>query len=227
MIRLTLALGAIAMIGVSGNTVASEQALNAFFKDVEQLSADFTQRVEDERGSVLESTSGKLYLARPGKFRWDYYSDDQLIEGVVENGGESTSPSEPYLGQQIVANGEHLFFYDPDLEQVSKRKLDDAIGQVPSLLLVQDGADIDQHFSVTDYGVTDGLSWVSLKPKDADAGYQQLMIGFDEGLIAALLLYDGLGNSTQLKLKDVELQTKIDPTVFEFTVPDGADIITE
>jgi len=191
--------------------VASEQALRDFFSNVKSLSATFTQRVEDENGSTLENSFGKFYLARPGKFRWDYQNPDFADE----------------LSQQIVADGKDLYFYDPDLEQVSKRSLADALSQVPSLLLVQHGAALDQHFSITDFGVTDGLSWVALKPKAEDAGYQQLMIGFEGHTINSLLLYDGIGNTTHLKLSDVDSSTELAASVFEFTVPEGADLLSE
>ncbi len=191
--------------------VASEQALRDFFSNVKSLSATFTQRVEDENGSTLENSFGKFYLARPGKFRWDYQNPDFADE----------------LSQQIVADGKDLYFYDPDLEQVSKRSLADALSQVPSLLLVQHGAALDQHFSITDFGVTDGLSWVALKPKAEDAGYQQLMIGFEGHTINSLLLNDGIGNTTHLRLSDVDSSTELAASVFEFTVPEGADLLSE
>ncbi len=199
------------LVLVSGSVQASEKMLRAFFDNVQTLQASFTQRVEDEQGSTLESASGMFYLSRPGKFRWDYNNLDE--------------PDLP--GQKIVADGQHLFFYDPDLEQVSRRSLSNALGQVPSLLLVQEVSSLDAHFSITDYGLTDGLSWVALKPKDEDAGYQQLMIGFSGKDIHSLLLYDGLGNSTKLTLS--ELKTNIDfrSSRFDFAVPEGADLLVE
>jgi len=209
----------------------SEAALRSFFSDVTSLSADFVQRVEDESGSTLERSSGKFYLQRPGKFRWDYrvpslYAPDALSIDVVKLDADQSEPyTEP--GQQIVADGKDLYFYDPDLEQVSKRSLADALGQVPSLLIAQSGADIDQHFSINDFGLTDGLSWVSLKPKSEDAGYQQLMIAFDDATIRSLLLYDGLGNTTRLELNKVNVGAEIEPEKFKFVVPDGVDLLGE
>ncbi len=193
------------------SAAASEELLRDFFVNVNSLSANFVQRVEDESGSPLEVSAGKLYLSRPGKFRWDYQNLD--FEG------------EP--GLQIVADGESLYFYDPDLEQVSRRSLDDAVDQVPSLLLVQSGAELDLHFTVTDFGMADGLSWVNLTPKSEDAGYRELMVGFAEERINTLLLYDGLGNSTRLELMAVESNIDLVSSVFEFTVPPGADLLSE
>ncbi len=191
--------------------MASEVLLRDFFRDVQSLKANFTQLVEDDNGSVLDRASGKFYLSRPGRFRWDY--KNQSFDGE--------------LGQQIVADGKSLFFYDPDLEQVSKRSLDDALAQVPSLVLVQEGEGVDEHFTITEFGLTDGLSWVSLAPKDEDAAYQKLMVGFNEGVISSLMLYDGLGNSTQLQLSNVVINSELAANAFEFEIPEGADVLSE
>lgn len=201
----------LSIVSITFNVRGSEQSLKAFFTEVSTLRAHFVQRVEDEKGALLESSQGTFYLSRPGKFRWSYESEEESIE----------------LGQQIVADGEFLFFYDPDLDQVSKRSLKDSLGQVPSLLLAQSGANLDEHFTTTDYDVTDGQSWVSLKPKDSDAGYKQLMIGFNEGVIGTLLLYDGLGNSTRLDLSEVQSNLTVASDVFLFQVPEGADLLSE
>jgi len=190
---------------------ASQKLLSSFFSGVTTLTARFDQRVVDETGYVLETSSGAFYLSRPGQFRWDYDSQDPEYE----------------RGQQIVADGESIFMYDPDLEQVTKRSLVDALGQVPSLLLVQTGANIDSHFDINDFGLIDGLSWVGLKPKDENAGYQQLMIGFLGEEINTITLLDGLGNETRLSLTVVRANPELDETVFVFVPPEGADVLSE
>jgi len=167
---------------------ASVEMLESFFKEITTLEARFDQAVIDETGLTLEESSGTFYLSRPGKFRWDYNSDDPDLAS----------------GQQIVADGESIFMYDPDLDQVTKRGLEDALGQVPSLLLVQTGAEIDQHFTINDFGLIDGLTWAGLKPLDENAGYQQLMIGFLGEQINTITLVDGLGNETRLSLTAVK-----------------------
>ena len=187
---------------------ASEAMLEKFFKEVTTLQAHFEQTVMDETGFTLEESSGTFYLSRPGKFRWDYTSIDPELE----------------QGQQIVADGQSIFMYDPDLEQVTQRGLEDALGQVPSLLLVQTGANIEQHFDVNDFGEVEGLTWVGLKPKDENAGYQQLMIGFLGEEINTITLVDGLGNETRLSLTAVKDNPELATSVFDFTVPEGADV---
>ena len=191
-----------------GAAQASVAMLESFFKEITTLEARFDQAVIDETGLTLEESSGTFYLSRPGKFRWDYKSDDPDLAS----------------GQQIVADGESIFMFDPDLEQVTKRGLEDALGQVPSLLLVQTGADIDKHFVVNDFGLIDGLTWAGLKPLDENAGYQQLMIGFLGEEINTITLVDGLGNETRLSLTAVKDNPELPQSIFDFEVPEGADV---
>lgn len=190
---------------------ASEALLENFFDNVATMEAAFQQQVVDETGMTLERSSGRFYLSRPGKFRWSYRSTDADVE----------------LGQQIVADGESIYMYDPDLEQVTKRSMQTALAQVPTLLLVQSDANLQQHFVVTDIGLTDGLSWVSLKPIDPDAGYQLLMLGFQNKQLNTIELLDGLGNQTRLVLSEVEENLKLAGSVFDFTVPEGADLLSD
>lgn len=180
----------------SVNASASEAMLRSFFDDVASLQADFEQQVVDETGFTIERSRGVVYLSRPGKFRWDYLNHE-------------VADGEQALSQQILADGEWIYLYDPELEQVTQRSLQDALGQVPSLLLVQTGANVDQHFLITDFGVTDDLSWVALKPKDVDAAYQQLMIGFNKSGLAAIQLLDGLGNETKLVLSMFKVMPRL------------------
>ena len=194
---------------VVGQVKASEAALNRFFTEVKTLTAQFAQVVVDESGMTLEQSSGTVFLSRPGKFRWDYKSQDSDLP----------------QGQQIIADGQYIYMYDPDLEQVTRRGLKDAMGQVPSLLLVQSGTNIEEHFLLTDFGLTDGLNWVALKPIDEDAGYQQLMIGFKGEQISQLMLLDGLGNETRLQLSQVQENVDVAASVFNFDPPENTDVL--
>ena len=195
---------------LSFNVNASEEILNQFFQQVDSLQARFEQEVVDEQGSVLDRSNGLFYLSRPGKFRWNYNASDFADEG-----------------QQIIADGEFIYLYDPDLEQVSRRSMQDALLQVPSLVLVRSGNELRDHFSITDFGLTDGLSWVALKPKDGDASYQELMIGFSGDELRSIVLRDGLGNQTRLQLSAVDSNAKLSSSVFKFDPPEGVDLFIE
>lgn len=189
--------------------LASEKHLRSFFDDVTTMQASFKQTVVDERGEVLERSHGVFSLMRPGRFHWDYQG--------LEN--------EP--GQQIIADGRTLIFYDPDLEQLSKRRLEDALSQVPSMSLVQDAAEVDAYFEIVDIGLTDGLSWAAMKPKDVNAGYRQMLVGFRNAEIVSIQLFDGLGNTTNLDFYKVSLNPKLETSSFDFAIPEGVDVIEE
>ena len=205
----------ISVLLLSQPAFASQALLRQFLAEVTTLQAMFEQQVTDETGFVLQSSAGKMYLSRPGQFRWDYYQpplDDS---------------SQPTLTQQILADGTFLYLYDPELEQATQRSLQDALGQVPSLLLVQSAANIDSHFEVIDIGVTDGLSWVALKPKASDASYQELLIAFEQDKLRSIELLDGLGNQTRLVLSQVQNNISLDAQTFDFVLPQGVDLLRE
>jgi outer membrane lipoprotein carrier protein len=199
---------------------ASKSMLDSFFAEVNTLQANFEQRVVDETGMMLEISNGQLYLSRPGKFRWDYRSTDLATD-------QSNDPG-MLLGAQIIADGESIVIYDPDLEQATKRSMQDALDQVPSLLLVQSAtSNLQEHFTVIDIGLTDGLSWVSMKPLGEEAAYQHLMIGFLHGQLNMIVLLDGLGNETRLSLSSVKSNIDLPAQIFDFQVPDGADLLIQ
>lgn len=188
-------------------TYASEESLNNFFEHTATLKADFVQIIVDELGQVMEESKGEFYLSRPGKFRWDYLDDS----------GELT--------QQIIADGDSIYFYDPELEQLSVRGNEEAMLQVPSLVLVNSGQALDGFFVVEQLPESAGMSWVSLTPKDGDASYQKLMLAFEEGKLAEIGLFDVLGNETQLRLSHAIENIEIGSQVFVADIPDGTDVL--
>lgn len=195
----------------SQSAFASKESLIKFFNEVTTLQARFDQVVTDEVGTTLARSSGDFYLQRPGKFRWDYLSDDPDIS----------------QGQQIYSDGKKITFFDPDLETATQRSLGDALEQVPTLALVQSGESIDEFFTIIDYGITDDLSWVGLKPKDENTAYKSLLLGFDSNKLRSIVLNDGLGNETRLTLADIKINKRIKRTVFNFSPAAGVDVISE
>ncbi len=211
-IRKPLLLGSfILLFGFIGlNTAsASEAMLKRFFSDVATLQADFKQLIVDESGATLEIKNGIFSLSRPGKFRWNYVNDDEDYP----------------VGQQIISDGELITFYEPDLETANQRSMQNALEHVPTLVLMQSGDSLEQYFSITDFGLTDGLTWVALKPKDENAGYQGLMIGFAKQELNSIVLTDALGNETRLALSNVASNVDLDESLFQFKPSDGVDII--
>jgi outer membrane lipoprotein carrier protein len=114
------------------------QQLEAFLKDLTTLKADFQQTLQQDDEQTAYTSSGVFYLKRPGQLRWEY-----------------TAPSE----QLIVADGDRIWLYDIELEQVSHRSQAAALVGTPAQLL-SDQAPVSDHFQINDLGETDGLNWV-------------------------------------------------------------------
>jgi outer membrane lipoprotein carrier protein len=166
-------------------------------------SADFTQTIDDGHGKVLRSAAGKLYLERPGKFRWDY-----------------TLPSE----QLVLADGKQIWFYDKDLEQANVRDMDATLANTPASLL-SGGGSVSTQFDIKALPPAGGLQWFQLVPKRADTDFQLVRIGFDKGELASMFLADKLGQVTQLTFTHPTRNAKFQADLFSFTPPPGVDVI--
>ncbi len=180
--------------------------LKVFLKEFETLQADFTQTLLSEDGEQLEKTTGTLYLQQPGKFNWHY--------------------KEPYV-QKIITNGEVLWIYDEDLEQLTIRKFEsDMIERTPAAIILGNSR-LEQHFIQVDLGNIEGFNWVELTPRDLDAQYKNIRIGFDAKRLGMMIIADNLGQTTRIDFNDVNKNTNIADKLFNFEVPADVDVIDE
>ena len=189
-------------IGVDARADALED-LHAFVTQTKSASGTFTQRVVSSSRRASQPTSGDFIFARPGKFRWTY-----------------TKPYE----QVLVADGEKLSIYEKDLNQVTVRKLEDALGSTPAAILFGSG-DIDRSFTLRDTGTRGGIAWLEATPKGRDTTFDKISIGFRNGELAAMELRDALGQTTALEFSAVERNPRVDASTFAFTPPPGADVL--
>lgn len=194
----------LAMLPVLASATASSD-LTHFFDRVHSVSGSFEQVVIGDDDKVIGRSDGSFWIARPGKFRWDY--------------------ARPYT-QEIVADGERVWIYDPELKQVTVRPLDASIGNTPALLLAGK-VRIQDHFIVRELPARDGVEWMELKPKSADADYQAIRIGFRNGHLHALELAGGFGQTTRVTFRDTRENDRIGKDRFAFRVPEGVDVIRE
>ena len=167
-------------------------------------SADFEQTIDDGHGNVLRSAAGRLYLQRPGKFRWDY-----------------SQPSE----QLVLADGKQIWFYDKDLAQANVRDMDTSLASTPASLL-SGSASVGAQFNVTALPPSAGLQWFQLIPKHSDTDFQLVRIGFNKsGELASMFLADKLNQITQLTFSNSKRNDKFAPDLFSFVPPAGVDVI--
>jgi len=193
----------LALLALLPFSVQAEVSVTQYFRELQSLDAGFRQVVLDANGRVAQRSAGHMAMAKPARFRWDY-----------------TEPSP----QTIVADGKRLWVYDPGLEQVTVKPLDNALGSTP-LALLSGVAPIDQAFSVGKVQRIQGLDWYTLTPKSSDSDFQSLRIGFGDGELAAIELLDKLGGRTRLDFIGLKHNPALDAAEFVFTPPAGVDVI--
>jgi len=195
---------ALAIIGVPAHA-NSVDSLRAFVRETHTARADFTQTVLDRDGRTLSQASGVMAFSRPGKFRWTY--------------------DKPYA-QVIVGDGTKLWIFDKELNQVTVRKLDQALGNSPAALLAGDN-EIERFFALHDVGSRDGLAWLEATPKAKDTMFSAVRMGFAGTTLRQMELKDGLGQTTIIRFDKLERNPRLAASQFTFAPPKGADVIGE
>ena len=189
----------------SAEAVDAPNPLENFLSGLNTFSAGFEQTLLNELGDELERSIGTLYVERPGRFHWGYW--------------------EPFP-QLIISDGRSLWIYDEDLEQVTIRDVSASIEDSPAALLGGD-VDVDAHYVVIESGEVDGMRWLDLTPRDIESEYETVRLGFREGEVAAMELFDNLGQKTRIDFQDVRRNPPLEDGLFEFSPPAGVDVIDE
>lgn len=193
-----------ALNAVSARAAALEK-LKAFVEGTYSGRADFVQTVVSKSGRKPQLAAGHMMFSRPGRFRWTY--------------------EKPYY-QLIVGDGERLWVYDRDLNQVSVKKLSAALGASPAALLAGDNA-LERNFELSEGGTRDGIDWVEARPRQPEAGFQSLRIGFVGDTLRAMELTDSFGQVTTIGFDNFERNPRLPAGQFRFTPPAGADVLGE
>ncbi len=178
--------------------------LREFARDVKSGRATFTQTVTSPDGAKKKTSSGSFEFARPNRFRFAY--------------------SKPFE-QLIVADGQKVWLYDADLNQVTVRAMSQALGATPAALLA--GSALEKDFELAAQPARDGLDWVQATPRAKDTQIQALRVGFKGKGLAAMEIVDAFGQRSLLQFADVQPNAKLGDEVFRFAPPAGADVITQ
>jgi outer membrane lipoprotein carrier protein len=169
------------------------------------LRATFRQEVVSRDMELVEQASGKVILQKPGRFVWNY---EQPYERV------------------IMSNGEKIWLYEADLEQVTIRRFDAGIGETPASLLTGT-ADVLDHFEYVEASSVEGLELIQLKPRSPESDFESIILGFDGGNLVQIALLDRLEQRTRLYLTDIERPASVRADEFVFVIPEGVDVIGE
>jgi outer membrane lipoprotein carrier protein len=179
-------------------------ALREFVREVKSGRASFTQTVTSPDGVRKKVSSGSFEFQRPNRFRFAY--------------------ARPFE-QLIVADGQKVWIFDADLNQVSSRQLGQALGSTPAALLA--GGSLEQDFSLSPQPAQGGMEWALATPKAKDGAFQSLRVGFRGKVLEAVEIVDSFGQRSLLQFSGFAANVAIPPEQFRFVVPPGADLIEQ
>lgn len=195
-----VALAAVSLLATAGDGV---EQLRQFVERTRSAEGDFEQVVTARSGRKPQQASGSFAFARPGKFHWEY--------------------DRPYR-QVLVGDGQRLWTWDPDLNQVTVRTIGDALGATPAAILFGSGA-LEDDFELADGGSADGLAWVEARPRAADSGFESMRIGLDGGRLRRMEMRDNFGQTTLITFTRLQANPSLAAERFRFVPPAGADVI--
>ena len=179
--------------------------LKSLLQQTTTARAHFAQIVLDSNMKTLQQATGTMQFSRPGKFRWEY--------------------DKPYE-QTIVGDGTRVWLYDKDLNQVTVRRFDRAIGSSPAALLAGSN-EIEKDYTLKGLPSRDGLDWLEAVPRTLDTAFERIRLGFGKTGLGAMELRDQFGQTTVIKFSTIERNAKLAPELFRFTPPKGVDVISE
>jgi outer membrane lipoprotein carrier protein len=181
--------------------------LNQLLGQTETMRADFSETIADKNNKPLQKAVGKMALERPGKFRWEVLKP---------------------IAQTVVANGERLWIYDPDLDQVTIRFISKEMGEVPALLLSNTEETLAKNFTVREgEDFKTSMRWFVLTPKSSNSLLANIKLGFIGNTLHAMFLEDHLGHTTLIEFNHVMVNTALSSSLFHFNLPSNVDVIDE
>jgi len=202
---LILAVGGPALLGEAVAAAGGRALFEQFVASTTSAQGQFRQEIRERDGRLLESSEGSFAFQRPGRFRWEI--------------------REPHR-QLLVADGDLLHFHDPDLAQVTQRRLDQALAATPAAVLFGH-ASLERDFEVRDLGESSGLAWFEALPRSADAGIERMRIGMHQGQPEIMDVIDAFGRLSRFSFFAVRRNPVLDPALFRFVVPPGSDVIRQ
>ncbi len=207
LLLITLACGAQSRpeAAASAGDEMSLQVLSTYLDELTALRAEFRQEVISRDLERLEDSRGHMALKKPGRFRWDYLEPFERV---------------------ISADGERVWLYEADLEQVTIRRFDSGLGATPAALLTG-ATDVLEHFAFAGARTEDSIRWLSLVPRSPESDFAGVDLGFTDGELLRIYLTDRLGQQTRITLSAIDRHVDIDDDYFRFEIPEGVDVIDE
>ncbi len=175
------------------------QQLAQLLQNTSTLQANFVQKIYDESGTVIDQSSGQFILARPNQFRW------QVLKP---------------MNQLVVSNGQKIWTYDADLEQVVVKSVGKAIAATPLAILSGDTNALIKDFIITGRG-----NVYYLHAKQSDTNFTDINLYFSNNTIVGMTLFDNLGQKTELHFTQLKTNVAVTASDFVFVPPQGVDVV--
>lgn len=193
----------------TASLVRQLSGIRSLTANFEQTTKATTNKAKQQKGLTAQHMNqtfrGQMKVERPGKFFW-----------------QTTTPAK----QTIVTSGKTVWIYDPDLEQAVRQTLDEQVSNTPALLLSGNTSQIMKSYRVTQ--PNKAKTYYTLYPKNREGAFQSLTISFGANKAPSLMiLQDSLGQTTYVKFNNVQVNSKIAASTFNFTPPKGTDIIDQ
>ncbi|MBF0471074.1 MAG: outer membrane lipoprotein chaperone LolA, partial [Gammaproteobacteria bacterium] len=182
-----------------------EVRLGRFLSGLKTMEATLVQTLLNPKKEVIDESEGQFWLSRPGLFRLRYHT--------------------PYE-QIYVADGAKIWFYDRELEQITVKEQEGALGSTPALLLSGEES-LDHSFRVEELGLHSGMQWLNLYPKAADASFDYIRLALEGDELRAIEMVDGFGQTTRLYFDQIHRNPPLEASLFTFVPPPGVDVIGE
>ncbi len=196
----------ISLLGLSSVFATPASDVTALLNQTHTMQANFKQVTYDNHQKAIQNATGRMALSRPGKFRWE------VLKPVP---------------QLIIANQNKLWIYDPDLQQVTIRALQQAAGESPALLLSHVDNTLENDYNVTELSQDAGVRWFSLKAKQKENMFGNVELGFNQANLQQMRLKDNLGHTTTVDFKNITANANLPTNLFTFKTPAGVDVIDE
>jgi outer membrane lipoprotein carrier protein len=200
--------------GRAGGTPPLEQLVarvQARYDQTTHFHARFHQETRVRGFDQPQTGEGQVWILKPGMMRWEYTKPDP---------------------QTIIVQGETLWMYFPAERQVIRDRLSDSLqSRAPALFLAGRGK-LTELFSVAGPGPDpagkEGLLTLQLTPRAEPAHLSEVRLGIDPGsyLIVRVTLIDALGSVTTIRFSDINTEVAIDPSLFQFQVPPGVEVVS-
>ena len=199
---LRVCISAAVLLLTATSLVQAQDALDTvrdYFAELSSLQAGFHQKVVDADNILQQVSDGQMWIQQPGKFRWDYET--------------------PYR-QQIISDGERLWSYDEDLEQVTVQAIDKVLTSTPAMLL-SGLRPVEEVFEMEALPAAEGLLHARLQPRSDDSNINEIHLYFVNDDLVRIEAMDGFGNTTTFDFSGLQRNADLESKLFHFEPPPG------